>query len=104
MGKLIPQDENDEPASVLLERIRDEKQRLIAEGKLKKDKHESIIYRRDNSHYEKLDGIERCIDDEIPFEIPDSWEWERWGNILLQHVVKETTGMWEDKPTGVSVI
>ncbi len=81
MGKLVPQNENDEPASALLERIREEKQRLIAEGKLKKDKHESIIYRRDNSHYEKLDGIERCIDDEIPFEIPDSWEWERWGNI-----------------------
>ena len=81
MGKLVPQNVNDEPASVLLERIREEKQRLIAEGKLKKDKHESIIYRRDNSHYEKLDGIERCIDDEIPFEIPDSWEWERWGNI-----------------------
>ena len=79
-GKLVPQDENDEPASVLLEHIREEKQRLIAEGKLKKDKHESIIYRRDNSHYEKLDGVERCIDDEIPFEIPDSWEWIRLGN------------------------
>ena len=77
MGKLIPQDENDEPASVLLERIRKEKQRLIAEGKLKKDKHESIIYRRDNSHYEKLDGVERCIDDEIPFEIPPTWNWSR---------------------------
>ena len=83
MGKLVPQDPNDEPASVLLEKIRAEKQRLIAEGKLKKDKHESIIYRRDNSHYEKLDGIERCIDDEIPFEIPDSWEWERFGNIMI---------------------
>ena len=80
MGKLVPQDENDEPASALLERIREEKQRLIAEGKLKKDKHESIIYRRNNSHYEKLDGVERCIDDEIPFEIPDSWEWIRLGN------------------------
>ena len=77
MGKLVPQDPNDEPASVLLEKIRAEKQRLIAEGKLKKDKHESIIYRRDNSHYEKLDGAERCIDDEIPWEIPDSWEWCR---------------------------
>jgi len=77
MGKLVPQDKNDEPASVLLERIREEKKHLITEGKLKKDKHESIIYRRDNSHYEKLDGVERCIDDEIPFEIPDSWEWER---------------------------
>ena len=77
MGKLVPQDENDEPASVLLQRIREEKQRLIAEGKLKKDKHESIIYRRDNSHYEKVDGKEICIDDEIPFDIPDTWEWMR---------------------------
>ena len=82
MGKLVPQNENDEPASALLERIREEKQRLIAEGKLKKDKHESIIYRRDNSHYEKLDGIERCIDDEIPFEIPDSWIWSRLNDCL----------------------
>ena len=78
-GKLVPQDRNDEPASVLLERIREEKKRLIKEGKIKKDKHESIIFRRDNSYYEKLDGIERCIDDEIPFEIPDNWEWVRLG-------------------------
>lgn len=84
MGKLVPQDPNDEPASVLLEKIRAEKQRLIAEGKLKKDKHESIIYRRDNSHYEKLDGVERCIDDEIPFEIPESWAWCRLGSILYK--------------------
>ena len=80
-GKLVSQDPSDEPAEVLLERIRAEKQRLVKEGKIKKDKHESIIFRRDNSHYEKLDGIDRCIDDEIPFEIPDSWVWERWGNI-----------------------
>ena len=80
-GKLVPQDPNDEPASILLERIREEKERLIRAGKIKRDKHESIIFRRDNSHYEKFDGIERCIDDEIPFEIPDSWRWERWGNI-----------------------
>ena len=83
-GKLVPQDPNDEPAAVLLERIRAEKQKLIAEGKIKKNKHESIIFRRDNSHYEKLDGIERCIDNEIPFEIPDSWEWVRLGT-LFQH-------------------
>ena len=76
-GKLVPQDPSDEPASVLLERIRAEKERLIQEGKIKRDKHESIIYRRDNSHYEKLDGIESCIDDEIPFEIPETWEWCR---------------------------
>ena len=80
-GKLVPQNPSDEPAFVLLERIRAEKERLIQEGKIKRNKYESVIYRRDNSHYEKLDGIERCIDDEIPFEIPDSWEWERWGNI-----------------------
>ena len=80
-GKLVPQDPNDEPAAVLLERIRAEKQRLIAEGKIKKDKHESVIFRRDNSHYEKLNGIERCIDDEIPFDIPENWCWCRLGTI-----------------------
>ena len=80
-GKLVPQDSSDEPAEALLERIRAEKQRLIKEGKIKKDKHESVIFRRDNSHYEKLDGVERCIDDELPFEIPESWTWVRWGSI-----------------------
>jgi len=80
-GKLVPQDPSDEPAEALLERIRAEKQRLIKEGKIKKDKHESVIFRRDNSHYEKLDGVERCIDDELPFEIPESWAWVRLGNI-----------------------
>ena len=68
-GKLVPQDPSDEPAEALLERIRAEKQRLIKEGKIKKDKHESVIFRRDNSHYEKLDGVERCIDDELPFPL-----------------------------------
>ena len=77
MGKLVPQDPSDEPAEALLERIRAEKQRLIKEGKIKKDKHESVIFRRDNSHYEKLDGVERCIDDELPFEIPETWAWVR---------------------------
>ena len=80
-GKLVEQDPTDEPAEVLLERIRAEKQRLVKEGKIKKDKHESIIFRRDNSHYEKLDGIERCIDDELPFEIPQNWKWCRLGSI-----------------------
>ena len=83
-GKLVPQDPNDEPASVLLERIRAEKAQLIKEGKIKKDKNESIIYRGDdNSYYEKFitTGEVKCIDEEIPFEIPDGWEWERWGNI-----------------------
>ena len=80
-GKLVPQDPADEPASILLERIRAEKQKLVAEGKIKKDKHESVIFRRDNSHYEKLDGIERCIDNEMPFEIPDSWAWTSIGEV-----------------------
>ena len=80
-GKLVPQDENDEPASVLLERIRAEKQKLIAEGKIKKDKNESVIFRRDNSHYEKRGSEVVRIDDEIPFKLPDNWCWVRWGNI-----------------------
>lgn len=82
-GKLVPQDPTDEPASALLERIRAEKEQLIKSGKIKRDKHESVIFRRDNSYYERVDGIERCIDDEIPFEIPDSWEWVRFGNALI---------------------
>ncbi|MDY6006982.1 MAG: restriction endonuclease subunit S [Gemmiger sp.] len=80
-GKLVPQDPADEPASVLLERIRAEKEQLIKSGKIKRDKHESVIFRRDNSYYERVDGIERCIDDEMPFEIPESWRWTRWGTV-----------------------
>ena len=83
-GKLVAQDPNDEPASVLLERIRAEKAKLVKEKKIKKDKNESIIYRGDdNSYYEKFiaTGEVKCIDEEIPFEIPQGWEWERLGNI-----------------------
>ena len=76
-GKLVPQDPSDEPAEALLGRIRVEKQRLIKEGKIKKDKHESVILRRDNSHYEKRGSEEVCIDDEVPFEIPENWAWAR---------------------------
>ena len=82
-GKLVPQNPADEPASVLLERIRTEKEQLVKEGKIKRDKHESVIFRRDNSYYEKVDGIERCIDDELPFEIPDSWEWTTIGTTCI---------------------
>ena len=81
-GKLVPQDPSDEPAEALLERIRAEKQRLVKEGKIKKDKHESVIFRRDNSHYEKLNGVERCIDDELPFEIPPQWCWVRFESTI----------------------
>ena len=76
-GKLVPRDPSDEPAEALLERIRAEKQRLIKEGKIKKDKHESAIFRRDNSHYEKRGSEEVCIDEEISFEIPENWAWAR---------------------------
>ena len=84
-GKLVPQDPNDEPASVLLEKIRQEKERLIKEKKIKRDKNASIIYRgEDNSYYEKITatGEVKCIDEEVPFEIPNGWEWCRIGNIF----------------------
>ena len=84
-GKLVPQDPHDEPASVLLEKIRQEKERLIKEKKIKRDKNASIIYRgEDNSYYEKIlaTGEVKCIDEEIPFEIPKGWEWTRIGNIF----------------------
>ena len=86
-GKLVPQDPNDEPASVLLERIREEKARLVKEKKIKKDKNESIIFRGDdNSHYEKFaDGTIKCIDDEIPFEIPQSWCWVRFRSLVIHN-------------------
>ena len=81
-GKLVPQDPNDEPASVLLEKIKAEKQKLIKAGKVKKDKVESYIYKRDNRHYEKIGDKEVDITDEIPFEIPPSWAWVRFKNLV----------------------
>ena len=84
-GKLVPQDPNDEPASVLLDKIRQEKERLIKEKKIKRDKNASIIYRgEDNSYYEKLlaTGEVKCIDEEIPFEIPSGWEWCRMREVI----------------------
>lgn len=85
-GKLVPQDPNDEPASVLLDKIRQEKERLIKEKKIKRDKNASIIYRgEDNSYYEKIlaTGEVKCIDEEIPFEIPSSWSWARLLNVSI---------------------
>ncbi len=81
-GKLVPQNPADEPASVLLERIRTEKEQLVKVGKIKRDKHESVIFRRDNSYYEISGKNEVCIDDQIPFDVPESWEWTRLGNVL----------------------
>ena len=87
-GKLVPQNPDDEPASVLLERIRAEKQALIKAGKIKKDKHESVIVTRDKIPYEIIDGKERCLADEVPFEIPDSWCWCRLGTIFQHNTGK----------------
>ena len=82
-GKLVPQDPADEPASVLLERIRAEKQHLIKEGKIKKDKGDSVIFKGDdNCYYEKTGSEVKNITDEIPFDIPDSWCWVRLGKVL----------------------
>ena len=82
-GKLVPQDDNDEPADKLLEKIREKKEKLIKEGKLKRDKNESYIYKNsdDNSYYEQIDGETVSIDDDLPFEIPDTWRWTRINNI-----------------------
>ena len=86
-GKLVPQDTNDEPASVLLERIRQQKQQMVKDGKLKaKDiKNDTIIFvGEDNLHYEKFaDGSVKCIEDEIPFELPDGWAWARFSTITI---------------------
>jgi type I restriction enzyme S subunit len=87
-GKLVTQNPDDEPASVLLERIRAEKQALIKAGKIKRDKHESVIVTRDKIPYEIIDGKERCIADEVPFEIPDSWCWCRLGTIFQHNTGK----------------
>ena len=86
-GKLVPQDPNDEPASVLLERIREEKEQLIKEKKIKKEKNPSVIFRgADNLPYEKVGKNDPvCIADEVPFEIPESWEWVRLSSVVYNH-------------------
>ncbi len=82
-GKLVPQNSEDEPADILLEKIREEKENLIKEGKLKRDKNETFIFKNsdDNSYYEQIDGETVCIDDDLPFEIPDTWRWCRLKDI-----------------------
>ncbi|WP_294476914.1 hypothetical protein [uncultured Ruminococcus sp.] len=94
-GKLVPQNPDDEPASVLLERIRAEKQALIKAGKIKRDKHESVIVTRDKIPYEIIDGKERCIADEVPFELPEGWCWCRLIDIIID---KPSNGL---SPKGV---
>ena len=89
-GKLVPQNPDDEPASVLLERIRAEKEDLIRQGKIKRDKKESIIFKgEDNSYYEKFDNGEiKCIDEDIPFDLPESWRWCRLGTLFIHNTGK----------------
>ena len=92
-GQLVPQNPDDEPASVLLERIRAEKEELIKQGKLKRDKKESVIFRgEDNSYYEKMGDKVENISDEIPFELPDGWMWCRGRSCF--------SGMESTKPQG----
>lgn len=104
-GKLVPQNPEDEPASVLLERIRQEKKKLVKSGVIKKDKHESVIYKRDGSYFEKVDGKEKCIDDEIPFDIPESWEWVRLSNLITLISGQDmTTDRYNNKGKGIPYI
>ena len=86
-GKLVSQDPDDEPASVLLERIRAEKEELIKQGKIKRDKKESVIFKGDdNSYYEKIGKEVFCIDEEIPYDIPDTWTWMRLENCCIKEI------------------
>ena len=89
-GKLVPQSPDDEPASVLLERIKEEKAKLFKEGKLKKkDLVDSVIFKgEDNKYYETIDGVTECIDEEIPYDLPSNWAWTRLGNVAKMTIGK----------------
>ena len=100
-GKLVPQDPNDEPASVLLERIRAEKQQMVKDGKLKaKDiKNDTVIFKGDdNLHYEQFaDGTVKCIEDEIPFDLPEGWEWCRLQTLCVKEIKRGKAPKYEEK-------
>ena len=98
-GKLVPQDPNDEPASILLQRIKEEKQRLVKEGKLKKkDVVDSVIFKGDdNRYYEQIGKDVVNITDEIPFDVPDSWVWTR-----LKHICTKFVDGDHNPPVGTS--
>ena len=99
-GKLVPQDPNDEPASVLLERIRAEKERLIKEKKIKREKNPSVIFKgADNTPYEKIGDVVLSLADEVPFDIPDSWEWVRLGNISSYAETKQKVNATRADPS-----
>ena len=108
-GKLVPQDPNDEPAEVLLERIREQKQQMLKEGKLKKKdiKNDTIIFKgEDNLHYEKFqDGTVKCIEDEIPFEVPEGWEWCRYSDVIELYSGQDLTpDRYNDTGDGIPYI
>ena len=97
-GQLVPQDPNDEPASVLLDRIRTEKEELIKQGKIKRDKKESIIFRgEDNSYYEKLDTHIECISHEIPFDIPVNWGFIRLKDLCIKDIMRGKASKYTNK-------
>ena len=94
-GKLVKQNPDDEPASVLLDRIRAEKEELIKQGKIKRDKKESVIFRgEDNSYYEKIGDTVTCIDEELPFELPDGWIWCRGSSCFLPMESRKPSGTY----------
>ena len=105
-GQLVPQDPADEPASVLLERIRAEKEELIKQGKIKRDKKESVIFRgEDNSYYEKMGNKVEKIDDEIPFELPNGWTWCRFSEVIELFSGQDLTpDKYSDIPQGIPYI
>ena len=108
-GKLVPQDPNDEPASVLLEKIREQKQQMFKEGKLKKKdiKNDSIIFKgEDNLHYEKFaDGSVKCIEDEIPFELPEGWAWCHYSDVIELYSGQDLTpDRYNDTGEGIPYI